>query len=97
MGARKFGIIPAGPLGCGPNFRALNKTLGGDGGCMREPNEFARAFYTTVFSVLRNISSEFSEMKYSVANIYKMTKLVFNNYRGLGMYAFYLFLHTPAI
>ncbi|OAY57626.1 GDSL esterase/lipase At5g45670 [Manihot esculenta] len=76
MGARKFGIIAAAPIGCCPFSRALNKSMGGAGGCLREPNDFARAFYKAIDTLLCTMSSEFPDMKYSLANSYKMTQYV---------------------
>ncbi|XP_050229390.2 GDSL esterase/lipase At2g23540-like [Mercurialis annua] len=81
MGARKFGIIPSGLLGCCPYSRALNKS---SGGCMKEMNQFSKAFYTTVNSIFRNMSSQFPDFHYSLANIYSMTRSVLKNYRLLG-------------
>ncbi|KAJ9146901.1 hypothetical protein P3X46_029116 [Hevea brasiliensis] len=71
MGGRKFAIIPAAPIGCCPFSRAINKNGGGDGG----------SFYTAVDTLLQNMSLEFPEMKYSLGNVYKMTKYIFKNYR----------------
>ncbi|XP_048231043.1 GDSL esterase/lipase At4g16230 [Ricinus communis] len=84
LGARRFGILPAAPIGCCPYSRALDKSEGGDGACMTEPNEFARAFYIIVDSLLESMSSELPEMKYSLGNVYKMTKFIFKNYRSYG-------------
>ncbi|KDP43725.1 hypothetical protein JCGZ_22352 [Jatropha curcas] len=84
LGARKFGILVAAPLGCCPFSRALNKSLGGNGGCLRTVNEFARRFYHIVYAVLQRMTSEFPEMKYSLGNMYNMTNFVMKNPRSFG-------------
>ncbi|XP_012065440.1 GDSL esterase/lipase At4g16230-like [Jatropha curcas] len=84
MGARKFGIIGAAPIGCCPFSRAMNKSLGGNGGCLKAPNEFARRFYFVVRSLLQRLTSEFPEMKYSLGNVYNMTSYILKNHRTYG-------------
>ncbi|KAI8022751.1 hypothetical protein LOK49_LG03G03865 [Camellia lanceoleosa] len=62
FGARKFGIISIPPIGCCPAQKLFNAT----GGCLEGMNDFARAFHFALDNLLRKISSELPEMKYSL-------------------------------
>ncbi|XP_065854931.1 GDSL esterase/lipase At2g23540-like [Euphorbia lathyris] len=86
MGARKFGIITAGPLGCCPSMRAMNKSMTGEGGCLRPANDLARAFHKYVDDMLQIMSSRLPEFKYSLANSYTMGKFILSNHQSYGMY-----------
>ncbi|KAI3499914.1 hypothetical protein L1887_35728 [Cichorium endivia] len=75
LGARKFGIISVAALGCAPIARSI--AFAGD--CVDEPNEFAVAFYTSVQSLLKNLSSTLEGFKYSLGNAYNMSMNIINN------------------
>ncbi|KAK6916790.1 GDSL lipase/esterase [Dillenia turbinata] len=70
LGARKFGIISVPPIGCCPSQRVKNTTTNG---CLEGMNDFARTFYSTIHVLLRNLSSQYPGMKYSLGNAYEMT------------------------
>ncbi|KAM7516075.1 hypothetical protein LguiA_005658 [Lonicera macranthoides] len=74
LGARKFGIIGVPPIGCTPAARVYNGS-----NCVQEANELAQAFYTTTFELLKNFSSQFQDVKYSLGNAYQMTISVIDN------------------
>ncbi|KAI8021099.1 GDSL esterase/lipase [Camellia lanceoleosa] len=75
FGARKFGIISIPPIGCCPAQKLFNAT----GGCLEGMNDFARAFHFALDNLLRKISSELPEMKYSLGNSYEMTINIIQN------------------
>ncbi|KAL4585079.1 hypothetical protein LXL04_009693 [Taraxacum kok-saghyz] len=74
LGARKFGIISVPPVGCCPSQRILNVT----GGCFEIENTFARAFHSSLDSLLKKLACKLSGMKYSLGNSYEMTINVIN-------------------
>ncbi|XP_042755674.1 GDSL esterase/lipase At5g33370-like [Lactuca sativa] len=74
LGARKFGIMGVPPLGCCPISRAIS-----GGACTKEINDVASAFYTSLKSLLKNLSSTLEGFKYSLANSYNMTMSVIEN------------------
>ncbi|XP_077246115.1 GDSL esterase/lipase At4g28780-like [Tasmannia lanceolata] len=64
LGARKFGIIAAPPIGFCPSQRSRNAT---------DPlNTMARLYYSSLRTLLQTLSSELPGMKYSLGNAYKM-------------------------
>lgn len=90
LGARKFGIVTVGPIGCCPSMRAMNKTATGEGGCLRPANDLALAFYKSVDIMLKNISTQLRDFKYSLADSYTMSKFILKNYQGYGTFTTYL-------
>jgi len=77
LGARKFAIISIPPIGCCPAERVSNTTPGG--GCIDAGNEIAQAIYSETQLLLQNLSSQLPDMKYSLGNVYKMTKEIIEN------------------
>ncbi|CAL5399884.1 unnamed protein product [Camellia sinensis] len=75
FGARKFGIIGVPPIGCCPARRVYNAT----GGCLEGMNNFARAFHFALDTLMRKISSELPEMKYSLGNTHELIINVIQN------------------
>ncbi|KAI8021704.1 GDSL esterase/lipase [Camellia lanceoleosa] len=75
FGARKFGIIGVLPIGCCPARRVYNAT----GGCLEGMNNFARAFHFALDTLMRKISSELPEMKYSLGNTHELIINVIQN------------------
>ncbi|KAF5947051.1 hypothetical protein HYC85_017279 [Camellia sinensis] len=67
FGAKKFGIIGVPPIGCYPAQRRYNATRG----CQEGLNDFARAFHFALDTLMRKISTELPEMKYSLGNTWK--------------------------
>ncbi|CAL5399888.1 unnamed protein product [Camellia sinensis] len=68
FGAKKFGIIGVPPIGCCPAQRRYNATRG----CQERLNDFARAFHFALDTLMRKISTELPEMKYSLGNTYEL-------------------------
>ncbi|KAM0837347.1 hypothetical protein ACQ4PT_061724 [Festuca glaucescens] len=64
MGARKFGIINVGPIGCFPRVRVLNKT----GVCNEALNRYAAGFAAIVKLALTNLASKLPCFSYSLAD-----------------------------
>ncbi|KAJ4829455.1 hypothetical protein Tsubulata_015706, partial [Turnera subulata] len=69
LGARKFGIVSVGPVGCTPSVRALNIF----GECNHDLNEMARSFFNKMKMVLQNLRDERHDMQYSIGDLYKIT------------------------
>ncbi|XP_076956417.1 GDSL esterase/lipase 6-like [Bidens hawaiensis] len=69
LGARKFGIISIPPIGCCPSQRINN----GTGGCLEIENTFARAFHSSLDTLLKKLSYKLPDMKYALGNSYEMT------------------------
>ncbi|KAI4314624.1 hypothetical protein L6164_027512 [Bauhinia variegata] len=65
-GARKFGILSIAPLGCVPVMRLPND-------CNQELNAITYKFYVLLKGVLKNLTSRFPEMKYSLTNTHNTT------------------------
>lgn len=76
LGARKFGIASVPPVGCCPSQRLYT---GSNGDCLEELNDHARAFFSTLDSLMRNISSEYKDIKYALGNTVNMTLNVIQN------------------
>ncbi|XVF00810.1 hypothetical protein REPUB_Repub04eG0033900 [Reevesia pubescens] len=75
LGAKKFGIVSVPPVGCCPSQRIY--TANGD--CLEELNDQAKAFFSTMDTLMRNLSSEFKDIKYSLGNAVEMTINVIDN------------------
>ncbi|ERM96599.1 GDSL esterase/lipase At5g55050 [Amborella trichopoda] len=80
MGARKFGIISAPPIGCCPQMRTLSPS----GSCLEELNDMARKFFSASEILLRNLTLEQKCMKYSIANTFEMVENFFLNHTQFG-------------
>ncbi|KAI4331899.1 hypothetical protein L6164_016847 [Bauhinia variegata] len=83
LGARRFGIVSIPPLGCCPAIRALNRSNGGK--CVVELNDFAYAFYQATESLLKRLSFELKDFKYSLSNSIAMTLPVLNSPQLFGI------------
>ncbi|XP_047056173.1 GDSL esterase/lipase At1g71691-like [Lolium rigidum] len=71
MGARKFGIINVGPIGCLPRVRVLNKT----GACNEALNRYAAGFAAIVKLALANLASKLPNFSYSLADSFAVFNL----------------------
>ncbi|KAM0829563.1 hypothetical protein ACQ4PT_066804 [Festuca glaucescens] len=71
MGARKFGIINVGPIGCLPWVRVLNKT----GDCNHSLNRYAAGFTAIVKLALTNLASKLPGFSYSLADSFAVFNL----------------------
>lgn len=74
VGARKFGIVSVPPVGCCPSLR-----IPATGECWKELNEQAEAFFSTMDTLMRNLSYENKDIKYSLGNAFNITKPVIDN------------------
>uniref|UniRef100_A0ACD5UIJ2 Uncharacterized protein n=1 Tax=Avena sativa TaxID=4498 RepID=A0ACD5UIJ2_AVESA len=81
MGARKFGIINMGPVGCVPRVRVLNAT----GACNDGMNRMAVGFSSAVKSGLAALAPTLPGFAYSLADSFAATNDVFANPQSLGM------------
>ncbi|CAL5040557.1 unnamed protein product [Urochloa decumbens] len=64
LGARKFGIINVGPVGCVPRVRVLNAT----GGCADGINQLAGGFDAALQSLLADQKKRLPGLAYSIAD-----------------------------
>ncbi|KAA3465489.1 GDSL esterase/lipase [Gossypium australe] len=74
VGARKFGITSVPPVGCCPSQR-----VSANGECLKELNDQAEAFFSTMDTIMRNLSYENKDIKYSLGNAFNITKPVIDN------------------
>lgn len=86
MGARRFGMVSVPPIGCCPFARAQLRNHTG-GGCVRKLDNFAKAFNHMTKTLLRSLSSELKDMKYSFGDTYKMTKQLMKDPSKFGKHA----------
>ncbi|KAM0929753.1 hypothetical protein ACQ4PT_001378 [Festuca glaucescens] len=80
MGARKFGIINMGPVGCVPRVRVLNAT----GACNDSMNRMATGFAAAVKSGLAALAPTLPGFTYSLADSFVSTQASFTNPQSLG-------------
>ncbi|PRQ47279.1 putative triacylglycerol lipase [Rosa chinensis] len=74
LGARRFGIISVGALGCCPILRSKY------GGCCLEPmNRDAQLFYTALRDLLQKLSSECKGLMYALGDSYDMSKYILDH------------------
>lgn len=80
MGARKFGIINVGVLGCVPAVRVLSST----GACNDDLNLLAASFDDALKSLLTNLAARLPGLVYSLADYYNLTSVTFANPQASG-------------
>lgn len=73
MGARKFGVISAPPVGCLPHVRVQANLTQPGSGCEENLNGYAREFYGMLEGLLRGLGSDLKGMVYSLGDVYNMT------------------------
>jgi hypothetical protein len=86
MGARKFGIINVGPVGCVPQVRVLNAK----GACNDALNRYAAGFARVVKSGLADLAPKLPGLAYSLADSFASSQGSFDNPKSTGM----CFLHV---
>jgi hypothetical protein len=82
MGARKFGILNVGLLGCVPTVRVLNST----GACNDGLNLLAAGFDDALKSLLASLAAKLPGLVYSLADFYSHTEVTFANPQASGTY-----------
>lgn len=72
LGAKRFGIVDIGPIGCCPRLRVRN----GNGECFEAVNDYAKRLNLGVEAMLHKLSSEGAQaqpMKYTLSKSYDIT------------------------
>lgn len=82
MGARKFGIIDVGPVGCCPYSRSSHPS----GDCIDVLNDLAIGVNDAVKVMLSNLSSTLKGMKYSLGSSYAVVSKMIANPEGAGKF-----------
>uniref|UniRef100_A0A1D1Y983 GDSL esterase/lipase At5g55050 n=1 Tax=Anthurium amnicola TaxID=1678845 RepID=A0A1D1Y983_9ARAE len=72
LGARRFGIMGLGLIGCCPSQRILTAS----GGCVAELNDYALQFHLALKKVLGKLSSMHKGMKYSLGEGHTMATMI---------------------
>ncbi|KAI4376473.1 hypothetical protein MLD38_014230 [Melastoma candidum] len=80
-GARKFGFLSIGPLGCLPALRAQNAATSGNnnGACLEEASSLAQAHNNALKSLLFSLSAIFRDIKYCNSDFYDWIEDKLNN------------------
>lgn len=81
LGAKKFGIISAPPIGCCP----ISIVQGG-GVCLESLNGYVRNFHDQLELLLQNMSSGNQILQYSLGNAYQIILDIINDPPVFGKY-----------
>lgn len=92
-GARKFGVLSLGPLGCLPALRAVNPGAN-EGGCFEEASGLALAHNNALKSVLAGLQLALQGFNYSNSNLYNWLDDRMKNPSLHGM-NLYINIYTP--
>ena len=84
MGARKFGIINVGLIGCTPAVQSISGGLGGDGPCDDDLNRLAAEFNSALGTLLPDLASKLHGFRYSLADFYGFSNATFTNPSASG-------------
>ncbi|RLN09419.1 hypothetical protein C2845_PM11G17310 [Panicum miliaceum] len=76
MGARKFGIINVGLIGCTPSVQSSSGHTG-DGPCDDDMNRLAAEFNSALRTLLSDLPSKLHHFRYSVADFYGFSNATF--------------------
>uniref|UniRef100_A0ACD6ABE9 Uncharacterized protein n=1 Tax=Avena sativa TaxID=4498 RepID=A0ACD6ABE9_AVESA len=80
MGARKFGIINVGPIGCVPGVRVLNVT----GACNSALNRYVIGFAVAMESALADLVTKLPDFSYSLVDSFSAMQDSFSKPHALG-------------
>ncbi|CAN6162662.1 unnamed protein product [Urochloa humidicola] len=80
LGARKFGLINVGPVGCVPRVRVLNVT----GACADGLNQLAAGFNAALKNLLAQKQQQLPGLAYSIADSFGLTQGALANPMALG-------------
>ncbi|KAM0918124.1 hypothetical protein ACQ4PT_008775 [Festuca glaucescens] len=80
LGARKFGIINVGPVGCVPQVRVLNVT----GACNDALNLYAAGLAAAVKSTFAVLAPKLPGFAYSLADSFAASQAIFTNPQSVG-------------
>ncbi|CAA7410773.1 unnamed protein product [Spirodela intermedia] len=80
LGARRFGMVGLGLVGCCPSMRSRTPS----GGCMAELNDLARQFNLALRRVLKSLSGKLKGMKYSFGDGQKLGNMIADDPSSFG-------------
>ncbi|KAF8775871.1 hypothetical protein HU200_004133 [Digitaria exilis] len=78
MGARKFGIINMGLIGCTPSVQS-SSGHGGDGPCDHNMNKLAYEFNSALRTLMSDLATKLHRFRYSLAEFYAFSNATFSN------------------
>ncbi|BAH91636.1 Os02g0292100 [Oryza sativa Japonica Group] len=79
LGARRFGVVNAPPIGCAPAVTEQPHSHSPVGGCDDRMNALAREFNDGLGSLMAGLSSSLPGLRYSVADFYGFSNATFMN------------------
>nr|CAB3505059.1 unnamed protein product [Digitaria exilis] len=83
MGARKFGIINMGLIGCTPSVQS-SSGHGSDGPCDDNMNKLASEFNSALRTLMSDLANKLHRFRYSLADFYGFSNATFSNPLAYG-------------
>ncbi|KAF8670116.1 hypothetical protein HU200_050914 [Digitaria exilis] len=83
MGARKFGIINMGLIGCTPSVQS-SSGHGGDGPCDHNMNKLAYEFNSALRTLMSDLATKLHRFRYSLADFCAFSNATFSNPLAYG-------------